>query len=284
MINLSKYQRGQALLVIVLIMFVGLTVSLTLISRTTTDIKFSREFEESSKALSAAEAGIEEALRGAGVGGQQTIVTGVTYEVVTPTPMLLAERAGVAFSLGKIEAQNVATVWLAEYETWNQVYTADRIALCWQDADADPPDPPDIEAIILYKNDNDPVNPYKVARDFFKHGDYTSGGTCDKPSFYSYGTDISFTSIPDWPVGITLLALRLKPIGSDSNIVGGGAFIAVDPPEVVPGNSLPSQGTEFISTGKAGDTTRKVRVVKSYPSWPEIFDYVLFSGTNLRKD
>ena len=67
--------------------------------------------------------------------------------------------------------------------------------------------------------------------------------------------------------------LRLKPIDGD-------ALVAVDPPDP---QVLPSQGEEILSTGKAGDTIRKIRVVKSYPSWPEIFDYVLFSGGNLVK-
>ena len=239
-------------------MFVGLTVSLTLISRTTTDIKFSREFEESSRALSAAEAGIEEALRD------------ITIARAGPTPRSIGSaeykidyddsvQGEGPFSLGKIERQNVGTVWLANYGVWTQAYNANRIALCWKEADTDLPD---IEAIILYKDGSD----YKVARDFYKY-DLVGTGDCGNPGFYSKGTDISL------PTGVTLLALRLKPIGGD-------AFVAVDPPD---GNSLPSQGKEIISTGKAGDTTRKVRVVKSYPSWPEIFDYVLFSGGNLIK-
>ena len=267
--NLPKYQRGQTLLIIVLIMFVGLTVSLTLISRTTTDIKFSREFEESSRALSAAEAGIEEALRD------------ITIAQAGPTPRSIGSaeykidyddsvQGEGPFSLGKIEKENVGTVWLANYNngpgTFTQAYTANSIALCWKEADADPPD---IEAIILYKDGSD----YKVARDFYKY-DLAGTGDCGNPGFYSKGTDISL------PTGVTLLALRLKPIGSNPAIVGGGAFAAVDPPD---GNPLPSQGKEIISTGKAGDTTRKVRVVKSYPSWPEIFDYVLFSGGGLMK-
>ena len=269
--KLLKKQSGQGLLVIILIMFVGLTVSLTLISRTTTDIKLARQLEESSRALAAAEAGIEEELRGAGVAGQQTIVAGVTYEVVTPTPGEI--KTGV-FSLDKIERENAGTVWFINHDTSGnpdldtKVYGVNRIRLCWKKADTSAPK---IEAIILYKEGTD----YKVARGFYDpSGVVGAGEDCGDPddSVYPNKTDVFLPSGPT----IILLALRLKPIGDD-------AFVAVDPPEGVADNSLPSQGEEFTSTGRVGDVIRKVRAVRSYSSWPEIFDYVLFSGGGLTK-
>jgi len=269
MSNLPKFQLGQALLIIVLIMFVGLTVSLTLISRTTTDIKLSRELEESSRALSAAEAGIEEALRDITIAraGPTPIPIGTATFTVESAP---ASGGIGVFSLGKIEKENVGTVWLANYNsgpgTFTQAYTANTISLCWKEADTLYPD---IEAIILYQDGS----VYKAARAFFDHSSLVGSG-CGGP--YSYTTDIDFNSLLSGLSGKTLLALRLKSINAD-------AFVAVDPPEGVTGNSLPSQGTEIISTGKAGETIRKVRVIKSYPSWPEIFDYVLFSGGGLNK-
>lgn len=262
----QKKQLGQALLVILLVLFVALTIALTLIARTTTDIKLSREMEESSRALSAAEAGIEEGLKGVVASGPQEITPGISFNVVSQE----AGPGSGSFSLGKLEEENAGTVWFTNHDSdgnliETEFYGADRIALCWNKADTDIPS---IETIILYKTD---AGEYKATRAFY--GSTVSGSSdpnaCNDPSkaTYPYQTDISL------PSGETLLVLRLKPVGGD-------AFVVVDPPG---DNSLPSQGEEIVSTGKAGETVRKVRVVKSYPSWPEIFDYVLFSGGGLTK-
>lgn len=55
--------RGQMILVILLVMAVGLTIGLSVASRSITDVNFSTKIEDSSRAFSAAESGIEEALR-----------------------------------------------------------------------------------------------------------------------------------------------------------------------------------------------------------------------------
>ncbi|MGB9585898.1 MAG: hypothetical protein ACPL7A_00585, partial [Anaerolineales bacterium] len=58
-----KKNSGQALLIILLVMAVGLTIGLAVISRSVTDIRISRQEEESARMFSVAEAGIEEALK-----------------------------------------------------------------------------------------------------------------------------------------------------------------------------------------------------------------------------
>src|SRR3989344_2066165 len=56
-------QKGQVLLIVVLVMIVALTVGLSLISRSVTNLRTSTEEAESQKALAAAEAGVEQALK-----------------------------------------------------------------------------------------------------------------------------------------------------------------------------------------------------------------------------
>ena len=175
------------------------------------------------------------------------------------------------FSLGKLEKQNVGTVWLANHNLDGSldkdiaVYTANSIILCWKPADGVSPD---MEAIILYKDLSD--NKYKTARNFYQ-ATGAGGTSCDSSYTDQVSVSLPVGSSPNYNI---LLALRLKPVGDN-------AFVVVDPPDP---QVLPSQGNEVISTGKAGDTVRKIRVVKSYPTWPEIFDYVLFSGGDLVKE
>jgi len=61
--NKYKFQRGQAALIALLVLTVATTIGLSLIARSTTDVSITRTQEESSRAFSAAEAGIELALK-----------------------------------------------------------------------------------------------------------------------------------------------------------------------------------------------------------------------------
>jgi len=56
-------QSGQAVLIILLVMAVILTIALSVVSRSVTDISISRKEEEAARAFSAAEAGIEKVLK-----------------------------------------------------------------------------------------------------------------------------------------------------------------------------------------------------------------------------
>ena len=61
--RMNKKISGQVVLIIVLLTMVGLTIGLSLISRTVTDVRISSQIEQSSRAFSAAEAGVETALK-----------------------------------------------------------------------------------------------------------------------------------------------------------------------------------------------------------------------------
>jgi len=58
----ERNNSGQALLIILLIMAVALTIGLSVVSRSVTDIRISQEQEESARVFSAAEAGLESLL------------------------------------------------------------------------------------------------------------------------------------------------------------------------------------------------------------------------------
>src|SRR3989338_3351838 len=60
---MRKNEKGQAFLIVVLVMVVALTVGLSVASRTVTNLRTTAEEENSQRAFSAAEAGIEKALK-----------------------------------------------------------------------------------------------------------------------------------------------------------------------------------------------------------------------------
>jgi len=59
---MDKYQSGQALLIVILVMVIALTVGLSVAVRTTTNIRTASEDENSQRAFSAAEAGVSKRL------------------------------------------------------------------------------------------------------------------------------------------------------------------------------------------------------------------------------
>ena len=59
-------EKGQILLIVVITMIVALTIGLSVASRTVTELKLSKQNEESQRAFSAAEAGIDRVLQQGG--------------------------------------------------------------------------------------------------------------------------------------------------------------------------------------------------------------------------
>lgn len=263
--------NGQALLIILLIMAVALTIGLSVISRSITDVKISQQTEESARAFSAAEAGIEESLvTGSGGIGSFT-ETGASYQVQTAD---FGDGATQLVFPQEVSIDEPQTLWLARHDpaTGNVIetayYTASNIDVCWGGNAA-------LEVSVYYKDGST----YKVARGAYdpdggrralNNFDPTDG-LCPTLSM-SNRKSIGFTD----PATKPLLFLRLRTFYNNAQVgvvtAGSGA-----------GNVLPSQGTRYESTGTAGAATRKVEVVRYWPVPPPIFDFVLSSGGGLTK-
>jgi len=261
----TTYSKGQALLIVVLVMVVALTVGLGLMSRTTTDIKVSQQQEESARAFSAAEAGIEEALRSGGIiGGPVTLDSGANY---TST---VSETGYTEFLFpDEIFPGQTATLWLAEHSgddlDETNTYSGASFDLCWRGGA--------VEVSVYYKSGGD----YQVRR-----GAYDPDGARRSSNHFSAPDGGSCLNLANKktvrladlgvPGGATLLFANLKPYYSTTKI---GA--------VASGSPFPSQGKEIESIGTLGTITRKVKVFRSWPAPPAIFDYGLFSGSGLVK-
>jgi hypothetical protein len=78
---MKNHKSGQVVLIVLLVMVVVLTIGLSLISRSVTDISISKDEEEAIRAFSAAEAGIEAALQNIGAAPSTIVVDGITANV-----------------------------------------------------------------------------------------------------------------------------------------------------------------------------------------------------------
>lgn len=273
-----KRQKGQIVLITLLVLAVGTTVALSLIARTTTDVSISSQIEQSSRAFSAAEAGVEEALQsGIGSSGAQVLTPGITYDV---TVNQVGGSAGVLELSKKTQPGTTETLWFVDHNpdgTLNETltFTGENLDICWS---YEQPVEPAVAVSILYKEGSD--GSYKVARDAFdpvatrantnqfQQIPSPPSGGCGLTEYYF--KNITFASYGINPVSDILLGLRLRPVYAQTKF-------AFNPQNF----SLPLQGTriESVGTTETG-VTRKVVVHKEYTSAPTVFDATVFSQSS----
>ncbi len=273
--ELEVYERGQVLLVVVLIITVVLTVSLSLFTRSIVNVKLTTEEDQSQKALSAAEAGIEQTII-----ANQEIPNG-TFSNNTSFSTSKRQLSGTEFLLnnGKLVFKDEgADIWLSEYSSnTSQLYTnpwGGTLTLFWGSS-TDTCSPVEgtssgggnsmaaIELIVFTGTRNNPssaryaYDPCDVRRNSNNFSAPQLGGTAAGKSF-AYNVTISI------PAGTGLIA-RVIPLYANSYL-----GIQSSP-------ALPPQGTVIESTGTAGEVKRKVSVLQEHPLLPaEVFNYTLF--------
>lgn len=298
-------RSGQALIITLLVLSVGATIVLSLLSRTVTDVAITTKERESSRAFSAAEAGIEAALLGNSAG---------TYDVVPGTPtegQYKIESSGSGASNefpspGKIAAGDIFPVWFVSHDpvTGNLVCNPPslpcfyddtapyEITVCWGDSGTlnNTDTTPAIEVSIISVNPNNP-NPYSTIQ--VARGAYDPNPSRSPPNEFDLATTTSCTigganyafrqvvnfqtlGIPGVsyrnPNGLQTMRIRLLYNTDKPHPVGVSA-----------GTVLPAQGTIITSEGKAEESTRKIRVFQIYPDLPPIFDFAIFSTGSLQK-
>jgi len=282
--NLCKHSSGQALLIVVLVMAVALTIGLAVVSRSITDIKISRQEEESARVFSVAEAGIEEALKlGSGTSG--------TISEISYTVSETGQGGGreFVFPTGS-QAGDTQTVWLVEHDNGNLTetgrYTGNTIDLYWGNENQDPNQSttPALEVSVIYKDGS----VYKIKRGAFDpytgtDPNRTANGfeNAGSGSYSISGKTFRFRKLGFTLPGGTPYAIRLKLIyNNDQSQILGVADNNADGAQ-----NFPSQGKCYESTASLSTSgiTRKVQQCQFHKTPPGIFDYVLFSEGGLTK-
>lgn len=268
-----KNQSGQVLLIVLLALAVATTIGLGIIGRSSTDVSISNRIEESARAFSAAEAGVERALSEGQDIPQGTVLTqGVTYQVNVTTQGGL----GTYQFPQKSQVNNVETLWLAPHLPTGFVdtdpandYSGSSLDICWTNESTVPA----LYVSIYYLTGGN----YQTYRSVWDPSPAASGrpipnatgasgpgGGCNvtgETNLYS-----ATLSLAGFAAGDTLLAMRLQPIFSDTQIY------------VNPDAALPLQGTRVESIGEtATGVTRKIVAFQEYKTPPVIFDSVIYT-------
>jgi Tfp pilus assembly protein PilX len=310
--KLQQGKQGQALIVILLVSAVGLTLGLSLASRSTNDTNITTEIEESSRAFSAAEAGLEESAQhigNIGFSSSKPIGSG-DYNVSIETACDNCENFEYP---GKIENNKPVIVWLVGHKKdgentvidTDNVYGGDSINICWG---KDGGDYAALEATLYYKLKSPVPLPaplsgtteYALARAVYNPNstDYSgkiikgTTGRADKAAKGDCGGDfrnkknLSFSGMASsqpYSSGDSLRFMKIRPIivNNDADTTSLDTRIAI---EKVGGDNLKSQGEIHISTGTSsnGQKTKIVQFI-SHPVAPEIFDTVIYSSGGIIK-
>lgn len=268
--TLNIMQRGQILLITLLVLAFAVTVGLAIISRSTTDVSISNQQEDSAKAFNAAEAGIEEGLK-LTTDTAKTLSGGSSYSVTVAN---VGGAAGIYTFPTLTTKGTTETVWLVNHNAdgslnETRVFSPAYVDLCWTKPAATIPA---MVATIVYKRGTG----YLVAKGAYD-GDATrassnkfSSATSSPPN--NYCSRLTFAGFGIDPTSDTLLMLRARPVYADTTITINTTA------------TLPLQGKRVESTGTTPNgTTRKIVVFQQYRSADSFFDAALYSQLNLVK-
>jgi len=263
---MKEYQRGQILLIVVLIMVTALTVGLSVAARSVTNTRTAEDSASSEKAFSAAEAGVEQSLTSNNT-SNDSFSNNSSYKTT------VVNLSGTEFQLSSgspVLKDDSTDLWLSNYPGYtNQwggnftIYWGKTSDNCTQSETTNT-----MAALEVMVLTGTPANPHltrylfdpcanRQAKNNFTNiapGAYTvAGGT------YAYKSST-----------ITVAA-------------GSGLVVSITPlyaPTIMAvqdSGGIPSQGTVIQSTGSSGGTQREIQTYRYYPKIPaEVFQYSLF--------
>ncbi|TSC65478.1 MAG: Uncharacterized protein CEO21_400 [Microgenomates group bacterium Gr01-1014_80] len=268
-------------MVLLLVMTVALGIGLSIISRTLTDVSTSTKVEQSSRAFSAAEAGIEQALK-----QNYQPVNFANQSQATVNPPVDLPLAGKGLEYPPVSKEETAHFWLADPKASlptcgppNICYTQPTLDIYWGSPNSDKAA---IEITIInwngssfqqtkYFYDSDPTR--ISANGFSSPLTPCSSSISVDTSFGSSRQFYCKVTLSGLPSGLMILRARLLY----TNVT--------QPIAVIPtgGASLPPQAKVYTSIGTSGNTQRTIQLFSLEKVVPFYLDYAIFSTGSINK-
>lgn len=280
----KKY--GQIVIVLLLTMLVALAVGLTITQRSITDISTSTQTEQSTRALSAAEAGLEKALSQGTSFTKLDLGNQSNVDVKVSDSLPGVKQALENPSVGKEE---IAQFWLASPVNFTQYYNQNQIDIYFGESPAAAVKPA-VEITYVYKNTS--TNEYALLKKFVDSDPASRSNNGFDPCTPPQPPDsIPTTSSANSTflckytlIGLTTsgtpMLIRVRPLYATNQ------KIAVKPYDAGPGCttgcSLPPQAALYTSIGTAGQSQKTLRLLKT-KAIPFFFDYAVFSTGDITK-
>lgn len=316
---MGKKQQGQVIIILLLVMVIILAVALSVASRSVTEIATSTNTENSSRAFSAAEAGIEKLISQNVELGNVGILNPMTFpnqaSVNGNWDANLPKRNENGFS-GALEyppfgKESFAQFWLMDPDLncsnpGSRCYTQNNFDIYFgtkKEYDLDRDNQPAMEVHVIYKQGNE----YKNSRYFYDS--YSGSGTgnrdnnkfrqCNRddpaPLSRSCWCDGYSIQTNDYPAAAREFYCRAAVPPSGEGFGAGSQLIMArvrllytnlaHPVALKPTGSasLPLQTNIYKATGSSGNVQRKLEVFREKDVMPQFLDYVIFSNQELQK-
>lgn len=261
-------QKGQALLIVILVMVIALTVGLSVAVRTTTNIRTSTEDENSERAFSAAEAGIEQAFLSNTSVPLTSLANNSSYQTT------VSNVSGPEFLLNNgtsVLKDDSVDVWLANYPDYTSPWSG-TLTVSWglpSDTCSSSESSNTQAALEINVLSGTAANPRITS---YLLDQCSTRAASNNFEFVSAGggtiSGKTFTRSKAISINSGLIA-RIIPLYASTEI--GVRKGAADP-------NLPVQGTIVTSLGTSDTAQRKIVSFRSHPKLPtELFPFIFFS-------
>ena len=295
-------QKGQVILLLILVMTVALAIGLSIVQKSLVDVSTASKVEQSSRAFSAAEAGIEKALQESNTTVHSTLeftdnssqVTQIIDTGLIPVVPTDNSRQAV-LEYPPLAKEEVVQVWLADLNSISNPpavhYAQSTLDVYWGNSATDKAA---LELTLVYYGTDpaDTVDPSTVKyRSKKRYLDQISRGNSfevmtatdcpvggykhESTTIYQCKKILNFTPIQT--SGLMLIRTRLlyNAISQSFAVQAVGTCRKAC--------SLPPQAKSIVSTGASGETQRKVQVFQLNKVVPNYFDYAIFSVGTINK-
>lgn len=282
-------ESGQILVLVLLVILVGVTIGLSIASRTISNLRNTAELDQSNRAFSAAEAGVERALSllrtdpdacDSANNNCHAQIDGINARV----EVVDVGGSSQAFGIDALDKDEAIQVNLDGYGgRYIDVYWGDLgdMSDCQNLAAA-------LVVSVVYQQGSEygmgkaALDKCNVAGRGATNGFETGSSISIDPT--PPGGDLEIqdgTAMDDFGFRYRADLQQLAPAGSNPLLIrvrlmyNGPKQLAFAPVSA----TLPNQGQQIISTAEAGGLQRTVKVLKTNSALPAIFDYALFNGS-----
>lgn len=300
-------EKGQVVLILILIMSVALTIGLAIVQKSLVDVSTSSKAEQSSRAFSAAEAGVEKALKESettahltdplSFSGNNSQVKEITDTgLIPPVPVPGSQQNPL--EIPPLAKEEVTQVWLADFNSYsnppNIFYNQNTLDIYFGNSPADK-DPVAIEVTLIYHDgtkytskkwfldqiSRTPANGFEVVSNCA--GNYQPPG-----GLSAYQCKKTLGASPDTPLPSVLpsalILLRARLLYNTTSQPFALQAVACPPSvQTCINYSIPPQGRIIVATGASGETERRVKVFQLDKVLPPYFDYAIFSAGEITK-
>lgn len=300
-------ESGQIILTIILVMTVILAVGLSIIQKSLTDVSTATKVEQSSRAFSAAEAGIEKALKVGQSCGTDCIkfddnsskADVLDLGLKPDLPALGTRQEPLESDL--LSKEEITQVWLADYTSLNNppdiFYNPTSpnlrtLEVYWGNPQTDKAA---LELTLIYYNGTQ----YSFRKWYLDQivrvpdNGFCQVSTCtgnQQAGSKTYQCKITLgdnnpslctnsVALDNSPLPSNMMAIRARLLYNDSS----QPFAVWATGTCGKGCSIPEQKREITSIGLSGDTQRKVKVSQWLKVVPFYFDYAIFSAGDIKK-